>query len=152
MFYYSGHGDEDGGEGYLVARNGRRLVLRDTAVPISRVKEIMEQASARAKVIILDACHSVADIGGKGPKPMSAEFIRRVFQQAEGLAILTRALADQDVERGRLARAAILRLAFEVESDEIAEKAILAFSNAFGSSESDEFISEIREKQVQVVR
>jgi hypothetical protein len=89
LFYYSGHGDEDGGEGYLVARNGRRLVLRDTAVPISRVKEIMEQASARAKVIILDACHSGADIGGKGPKPMSAEFIRRVFQQAEGLAILS---------------------------------------------------------------
>jgi hypothetical protein len=89
LFYYSGHGDEEGGEGYLVARNGRRLVLRDTAVPISRVKEIMEQASARAKVIILDACHSGADIGGKGPKLMSAEFIRRVFQQAEGLAILS---------------------------------------------------------------
>ena len=48
----------------------------------------MEQAPARAKVIVLDACHSGADIGGKGPKPMSEEFIRRVFEQAEGLAIL----------------------------------------------------------------
>jgi len=88
LFYYSGHGDEDEGESYLVARNGRRLVLSDTAVRVSRVKEIMEQAPARAKVIVLDACHSGADIGGKGPKPMSAEFIRRVFEQAEGLAIL----------------------------------------------------------------
>jgi hypothetical protein len=88
LFYYSGHGDEDGGESYLVARNGRRLVLRDTAVRVSRVKEIMEEAPARAKVIILDACHSGADIGGKGPKPMSAEFIRRVFEQAAGMVIL----------------------------------------------------------------
>ena len=87
LFYYSGHGDEDEGESYLVARNGRQLVLSDTAVRVSRVKEIMEQAPARAKVIILDACHSGADIG-KGPKRMSEEFIRRVFEQAEGLAIL----------------------------------------------------------------
>jgi uncharacterized caspase-like protein len=48
----------------------------------------MERSPARAKVIILDACHSGADIGGKGAKPMSAEFIRRVFEQAAGMAIL----------------------------------------------------------------
>jgi hypothetical protein len=88
LFYHSGHGDEDDGESYLVARNGRRLVLGDTAVSVSRVKEIIEEAPARAKVIVLDACHSGADIGGKGPQPMSPEFIRRVFEQAEGLAIL----------------------------------------------------------------
>lgn len=88
LVYYSGHGDEAGGESYLVARDGRRLVLSDTALPVSRVKAIIEEAPARAKVIILDACHSGADIGGKGPEPMSEEFIRRVFEQAEGLAIL----------------------------------------------------------------
>lgn len=37
---------------------------------------------------MLDACHSGADIGGKGPKPIPAEFIRHVFEEAEGLAIL----------------------------------------------------------------
>lgn len=88
LFYYSGHGDEDGGESYLVSRDGRRLVLQDTAVPVSRVEEIMSSAQARAKVIVLDACHSGADIGGKGPRPMSEAFIRRVFEQAEGIAIL----------------------------------------------------------------
>jgi N-acetylmuramoyl-L-alanine amidase len=88
LFYYSGHGEEDGGESYLIARDGRRLVLSDTAVPLTRVKEIMEEAPARAKVIVLDACHSGADIGGKGPKPMSEAFIRRVFEQAEGMVIL----------------------------------------------------------------
>lgn len=88
LFYYSGHGDEDEGESYLVMRNGRHLVLSDTAVSISRIKEILSRAKARAKVIILDACHSGADIGKKGPKKMSAEFIQRVFEQAEGMAIL----------------------------------------------------------------
>lgn len=88
LFYYSGHGDEDGGESYLVARNGRRLVLRDTAVRLSRIREMMEDAPARAKIIVLDACHSGADIGGKGPLPMSEGFIHRVFEQAEGMAIL----------------------------------------------------------------
>ncbi|HDD25040.1 MAG TPA: caspase family protein [Chloroflexi bacterium] len=89
LFYYSGHGDEDGGQSYLVARDGRRLVLADTAIPISRVKEIIQEAPARAKVIVLDACHSGADIGGKGPRAMSPAFIRRVFEQARGIAILS---------------------------------------------------------------
>jgi len=89
LFYYSGHGSEAEGESYLVARDGRYLALADTAVPVSRVKEILKAAPARAKVLLLDACHSGADIGGKGPQPMTAGFIRRVFEQAAGLAILS---------------------------------------------------------------
>ena len=88
LFYYSGHGDEAEGQSYLVARDGRHLVLGDTAVPVARVKQIMDAAPARAKVILLDACHSGADIGKKGPQPMTKEFIERVFEQAEGMAIL----------------------------------------------------------------
>ncbi|MCL4261691.1 MAG: caspase family protein [Anaerolineae bacterium] len=88
LFYYSGHGAEFNKESYLVARDGRKLTLSDTAVAISRVKEIITAAPARAKIIILDACHSGADIG-KGSEPMSPEFVRRVFAEAEGLVILS---------------------------------------------------------------
>jgi hypothetical protein len=88
IFFYSGHGDEDCGESYLVARTGKHLALEDTAIKVSRIKRIMEEAPARAKVIILDACHSGADIDGKGLRHMTDEFIRQVFEQAEGLAIL----------------------------------------------------------------
>lgn len=88
LFYYSGHGDKDESESYLVARDGRQVILSDSAVPVMRVKAIMEKAKARAKVILLDACHSGADFGGKGPQKMSPEFIQRVFEQAKGLAIL----------------------------------------------------------------
>jgi hypothetical protein len=88
LFYYSGHGEEDNQGSYLVAKDGRHLVLPDTAVSIERLETIMSEASARAKVIILDACHSGANFGGKGPKCMSKEFIERVFKQAKGMAIL----------------------------------------------------------------
>ncbi|MEM8610777.1 MAG: caspase family protein [Cyanobacteria bacterium P01_H01_bin.105] len=89
LFYYSGHGDEMGGESYLLACDGQYPALEDTAISISRIKSILEEASARAKVLIVDACHSGADIGGKGAKKMSAEFLRNVFEQAEGFAILS---------------------------------------------------------------
>jgi hypothetical protein len=88
VFFYSGHGDEDAGESYLVGRSGKRLALEDTAIKVSRIKQVMEQAPAKAKVIIVDACHSGANIEGKGPKHMTEEFICRVFEQAEGLVIL----------------------------------------------------------------
>ena len=48
----------------------------------------MQEAPARAKVMVLDACHSGANIGGKGSQPMTPEFIHRVFDQAAGMAIL----------------------------------------------------------------
>lgn len=87
LFYYSGHGSAFGNTSYLVAKDGRFNVLGDTAVSVTRIKEIMNNAPARAKAIVLDACHSGAQIG-KGAEPMSAEFIRRVFEEAEGMVIL----------------------------------------------------------------
>jgi len=89
LFYYSGHGEAFAGQSYLVARDGRRLVLDNTAVPLAIVEEIIRKAPARGKVIIIDSCHSGADFSGKGPQPMSEEFIKHVFEQAEGMAVLT---------------------------------------------------------------
>ena len=88
LFYYSGHGDLTANQSYLVARDGYAVSLTDTAVPLKRIEEIIHAAKARAKVIILDACHSGANIGSKGPKRMSAEFIQQVFAQAAGMAVL----------------------------------------------------------------
>jgi uncharacterized caspase-like protein len=88
LFCYSGHGEAVDGEPYLVARDGRQVVLADTGVPVRRVKEIMKKAQARGKVIVLDACQSGAEIVTRGPLRMSEEFIRRVFLEAAGMAIL----------------------------------------------------------------
>lgn len=88
LFYFSGHGDVADGDGYLVSRDAFRNALSDTAISIVRVEQIMRAARARAKVLILDACHSGADIPGKGPLVMTEQFIKQVYEQAEGLAIL----------------------------------------------------------------
>jgi hypothetical protein len=88
LFYYSGHGDIINGVPYLIGRDGYRLTLDDTAIPIARIMALINAAPARSKVIILDACHAGADLKGKAPQPMSQEFLQRVFEEAEGIAIL----------------------------------------------------------------
>src|SRR5579862_8217319 len=55
LFYCSGHGSMENQESYLVACNGHKNALEDTALSVSRMKEIMLQAPAQKKVIILDA-------------------------------------------------------------------------------------------------
>jgi hypothetical protein len=89
LFYFSGHGEMKDGEVYLVPANGRHDSLKYTAIAIQDIKEILKKASARKKVLVLDACHSGIALGARGIASMSADFIERVFEQAEGLAILS---------------------------------------------------------------
>jgi hypothetical protein len=117
LFYYSGHGEAASGHSYLVARDGRKSVLDHTAVPMAIVEQIMRGAPARAKVIILDACHSGAKIGIRGAQPMSEEFIRHVFEQAEGLAILSACTHGQlSYESDELAQGVFTRFLLEALS------------------------------------
>lgn len=91
LFYFSGHGqlEAETGNAYLIPCNGKGAILRRTAVAIQDVKELLLQARARQKVLVLDACHSGADSGRKASGSMSPGFIERVFTSAEGLAILS---------------------------------------------------------------
>ena len=94
LFYFSGHGRAEGGESYLIPRNGT-ATLRHTGIPLRSIKEIMIGARSKAKVIILDACHSGANIQTKGKLFMSEEFLNDVFKNAEGLAIISSCQQDQ---------------------------------------------------------
>ncbi|MCP4542430.1 MAG: hypothetical protein GY832_35350 [Chloroflexi bacterium] len=87
LFYFSGHGKAEGGESYLLARDTRLSALKHTAVSMRDVRELIDLSPAHAKVIVLDACHSGASIG-KAEPTMTPEFIRRVFEEAEGMAVL----------------------------------------------------------------
>jgi len=89
LFYFSGHGDTEGGEPYLVAHDSWRVALRDTAVPVSQIKETMQQSNARAKIIVLDSCHSGSDGGSRKVEPRLLGFIESALKQSGGLAILT---------------------------------------------------------------
>ncbi|MEM7537359.1 MAG: caspase family protein [Chloroflexota bacterium] len=86
LFYFSGHGTVDGGESYLLPRDARTTAVPYTAVAMRDINALLDGSAARAVVIILDACHSGANIG-KSPV-MSDEFIQRVFVESEGRAIL----------------------------------------------------------------
>jgi uncharacterized caspase-like protein len=87
LFYFSGHGIYEDGESYLLPADARASALVDTAVPMRRVRKLMDQSPARAKVVIIDACQSGGSIG-KAPVVMSREFIQRVFEEAQGMAVL----------------------------------------------------------------
>lgn len=95
LFYYSGHGDAEDNESYLVSCDGWASSLEDTAIPFSLVKHIIKAAPARSKVIILDACHIGAPLGSKGKARMSPSFMRHVFEQAEGIAVLSSCTQNQ---------------------------------------------------------
>jgi hypothetical protein len=88
FFYYSGHGDRSNDTSYLIARDSKPNSLEYTAVALPEVANILRESEARAKVIILDACHSGASFDGKGPKSMPPDFIKRVFEQARGQVVL----------------------------------------------------------------
>jgi hypothetical protein len=87
LFYFSGHGVAEKGESYLLARDTRLTALKHTAIAMRDVRELIGQSPARAKVIVLDACHSGASIG-KAETIMTPEFIQHVFEEAEGMAVL----------------------------------------------------------------
>lgn len=87
LIYFSGHGEFENGESYLIPKDGKKNSLQDTAIEFSRVKEIIKETNAKAKVIILDACHSGSQVGSKGPIHMSEGFFKRVFEEAKGLVI-----------------------------------------------------------------
>lgn len=87
LFYFSGHGLAEGSTSYLLPYDARLTALKHTALAMHDLHELLAQSAARAKVIILDACHSGAALGKAAPT-MTAEFIQGVFAEAEGMAIL----------------------------------------------------------------
>jgi predicted MPP superfamily phosphohydrolase len=87
LFYFSGHGIARDGQAYLLPSDTSYSAVADTAINLERVKQIVRDSPARAKVMILDACHAGAQIGKAAPQ-MTEDFIRHVFEEAEGLAIL----------------------------------------------------------------
>ena len=61
VFFFSGHGfPDDAGNNYLASRDTDPTMLQDTAVRMQRLYEFFNISKARARVVLLDACHSGA--------------------------------------------------------------------------------------------
>lgn len=87
LFYFSGHGIAEDGQSYLLPNDVCLPILKYTSLSVKDVKEIMENSRARAKVIIIDACHAGAIIG-KSISLMTDDFQKSVFEEAEGFVVL----------------------------------------------------------------
>ncbi|WP_073946763.1 tetratricopeptide repeat protein [Streptomyces kebangsaanensis] len=67
LFYFSGHGATKNHKFYLCGTDTEFLLLAGTAVPDTLLNEIMSDSSARAKIVVLDCCHSGAFKGSETP-------------------------------------------------------------------------------------
>lgn len=91
LFFFSGHGmyHEETGKSYLLPADASLSVLADTAVSIGWIKKTMGKSKARAKVMILDACHTGA-IKGKAESGLMTKGLHdAIFPAPEGFAILS---------------------------------------------------------------
>jgi hypothetical protein len=65
LLYYSGHGQLDlAGRLFLCARDSKVDRLLATAVAARDISDLMDESRARAKVVVLDCCHSGGFKGG----------------------------------------------------------------------------------------
>jgi hypothetical protein len=96
LVYFAGHGTAINGEGYLVPSDAKLgLLLPDTAISLKRIKEVVQGAAARTKVIIVDACHGGIKIGGRTLEDESRDFMNSILEEAEGIGILASSTQDE---------------------------------------------------------
>lgn len=96
LFYFAGHGYAIDGESYLLSTDTINTgLLPDTAIPLRRVKEIMQRSSARAKIIILDACNLGVGLNSRSVADEQQAFFNNLFDDAEGIAILAASTRDE---------------------------------------------------------
>lgn len=88
------HGFEDGGGQYLMPSNGLREEAATTGIPLNLVKQRLQEASARKRILLLDACREAVEGGTRGAETATAG-LQESFRKAEGFAVLGSCSAKQ---------------------------------------------------------
>jgi len=97
------------GKPILLAQDTYLESLESTGIPIATIEELLHASAARRVVLSLDACHSGIDpMQGKralgDPATSAAEFYAKVYEAAEGFAVIAACTSDQfayeDLEAG----------------------------------------------------
>ncbi|UQZ76201.1 hypothetical protein C2I17_17460 [Niallia circulans] len=91
MFYFAGHGTADQQDSYLLTKEYRENVLRDSSIPMDKVNSIFEESKAKFKLRFFDACNS----GRMGRRGDNAEFKDKLTVSAEGWATLAACKEEQ---------------------------------------------------------
>lgn len=90
LVFFSGHGTEKNGQGYLVPIDGSTTDV-SSLVPLSWVKKTLETSGAKHRLLILDACHSGAKAGDAAASPAKA-----MLSSLSGAAFATLSSCDTD--------------------------------------------------------
>lgn len=88
------HGFEDAGGQYLMPSNGLREEPATTGIPLNLVRQRLLEASARKRLLLLDACREAVEGGTRG-SPVATAGLRESFEKAEGFAVLGSCSARQ---------------------------------------------------------
>lgn len=91
--HFAGHGMQHNDYPALITSDTRATILDETALALADLKKRMQNGRTRRLVLTLDACHVGVDIG----RNISdyEQFIRHVFELAEGFAVIAGSTAQQ---------------------------------------------------------
>lgn len=90
--HFSCHGTIINGESILIVGDTRATTIGNTGLPINRVISCMKSSRARKLVLSLDVCHAGIEMGRA---LIDQEFIRNVYDMAEGFYLLAASTAEQ---------------------------------------------------------
>lgn len=85
LVHFGGHGVLHEGKAYLLASNSRKASLARTGIDLGEFNNILADAGAQAKILLLDACHAGI---GRSSGGMDPAFERHVYLEATGMATL----------------------------------------------------------------
>jgi len=92
IFAFAGHGETDRNVNFLIPRDGRLALPRDSSIPLTRLLQWLDACPARQQVVLLDACHSGMDARkrGRGLGGLAEAFEEELASAStEGRAILS---------------------------------------------------------------
>lgn len=92
LVHFGGHGDLHNGNAYLLSRDTRRSDYANTALNLDTFNQRLASASAQARILLLDACHSGI---GRSTEGMDPDFERHVYLEAAGTATLASCLRNE---------------------------------------------------------
>jgi hypothetical protein len=98
LVYFACHGKLSDGEALLITREIRQPTVKTRALSVAAVEGCMRGSKARRKFLILDACHTGVEMGRDITDP---EFIKNVYETAEGFALIAASTAQQVAQEWR---------------------------------------------------
>jgi formylglycine-generating enzyme required for sulfatase activity len=87
LLSFSTHGYEEGGQIYLMPRDGLREFVDATGIPENAIVRTLQRSRAGKRILIIDACREVPGGETRGDEAMSEAF-RKAFGAAQGVARL----------------------------------------------------------------